>query len=229
MCHKRVRIKEHDWVGRNPRTPGSRDATTPLQLKGKEVHHRETTRLPPALEELHYLTSYTNLHQVMSSIPNSNLYYHSDKSSPNSPGLQPIRVKATPSPSPPPSTSQNAEPPKRRTRKRERRTRPSQGDGVLMRFMDPDHPDIAERAGQSPLNSASEYETSEAEDEELCEHSFSHNRKGSKRHKASIPSPKSTVIEESNGHSAPRLSPSSSSSAIRSTCGGVSQDSAKSV
>ncbi|KAF2174357.1 hypothetical protein K469DRAFT_301087 [Zopfia rhizophila CBS 207.26] len=156
----------------------------------------------------------------MSSIPNSNLYYHSDGPSPNSPGLQPIQVKATPSPSPPPSTSQNAEPPKSRTRKRKRRTRPSQGDGVLMRFMDPDHPDIAERAGQSPLNSASEYETSEAEDE-LCEHSFSHNR--SKRHKASIPSPKSTVIEESNGHSTPQLSPSSSSSAIGSTCGRVLQ------
>ncbi|KAF2179931.1 hypothetical protein K469DRAFT_715795, partial [Zopfia rhizophila CBS 207.26] len=54
------------------------------------------------------------------------------------------------------------------------------------------------------LNSASEYETSDAEDENLCEESFGYNGKESKRHKtingkANIPSPRSTVIKESNG------------------------------
>ncbi|KAF2184287.1 hypothetical protein K469DRAFT_781596 [Zopfia rhizophila CBS 207.26] len=105
--------------------------------------------------------------QDMSSIPNSSLCYNSDDAVPHSPGLQPVKAKATPSPSPPPSISQNAECLKPRKRGRGRRTRPSQGDEVLMNFIDPNRPDIAKAAGQSPLNSASEYETSESEDEKL--------------------------------------------------------------
>ncbi|KAF2174666.1 hypothetical protein K469DRAFT_686026 [Zopfia rhizophila CBS 207.26] len=107
--------------------------------------------------------------QDMSSIPNSSLCYNSDDAPPHSPGLQPIRVKATPSPSPPPSISKGAECLKPRKRRRERKTRPSQGDEVLMNFMDPSSPDIAKAAGQSPLNSASGSETSEPEDEKLYE------------------------------------------------------------
>ncbi|KAF2192052.1 hypothetical protein K469DRAFT_719130 [Zopfia rhizophila CBS 207.26] len=123
----------------------------------------------------------------MPSIPNPSLCYDSDDAFPRSPGLQPIIAKATPPPSPPPPISQNAEclerrrerrtrpsedaeclEPRKRRRKlrtRPRRTRPSQGDEVLMNFMDSSRPDIARAVGQSPLNSASECETSESEDE----------------------------------------------------------------
>ncbi|KAF2183568.1 hypothetical protein K469DRAFT_710766, partial [Zopfia rhizophila CBS 207.26] len=82
------------------------------------------------------------------------LNYDSDDAFPRSPGLAPVRPKAIPSPSPPPvvtqqvtisSTAQNVSPPASRRCKRpnRRQTRPSQGDFVLIRVMDPNRPDIA--------------------------------------------------------------------------------------
>ncbi|KAF2191267.1 hypothetical protein K469DRAFT_746652 [Zopfia rhizophila CBS 207.26] len=107
--------------------------------------------------------------QAMTTIPNSSLFYNSDDGSPDSPILQPITVKATPSPSPPPPISQVPMWVPRKRRRREGKTLPSQGDEVLMISIDPNRPDIARVAGQSPLNSASEYETSESENERLYE------------------------------------------------------------
>jgi len=86
----------------------------------------------------------------------SNLYYDSDDALPPSPGLQPVKPKATPSPSRPPVTTQQAAVLSRQRRRREYNTRPSQGDTVLMNYVSPDHPDITSIAAQSPLNSASE-------------------------------------------------------------------------
>ena len=86
----------------------------------------------------------------------SNLYYDSDDALPPSPGLQPVKPKATPSPSRPPVTTQRAAVLSRRRRRRQHNTRPSQGDTVLMNYVSPDHPDIAWIAAQSLLNSTSE-------------------------------------------------------------------------
>ena len=95
----------------------------------------------------------------------SKLYYDSDDVLPRSPSFQPIKPRATPSPSPPPFIPQQAAAvPPRRRRRMGRTTQPSQGDTVLMNFVGPNHPDIALIAGQSPLNSASESEASDLED-----------------------------------------------------------------
>lgn len=51
-----------------------------------------------------------------------------------------------------------------------------------MNFIDPDRPDIAKRAGQSPLNSATEYETSESEDGKVYKDGFGYARKRNKQH-----------------------------------------------
>lgn len=107
------------------------------------------------------------------------LNYDSDDALPKSPGLAPVRPRATPSPSPPPritrqvilsSTAQNVSSPSSRRHKKSnrRKTRPSQGDAVLIRNMDPNRPDIAREAGERALNSES---GSEAEDEEMDERS----------------------------------------------------------
>ncbi|KAF2241404.1 hypothetical protein BU26DRAFT_525228 [Trematosphaeria pertusa] len=107
------------------------------------------------------------------------LNYDSDDAFPRSPALVPIRPKATPSPSPPPrvaqqvtvpSTAQNDSPPPsgRRRKHNQRRTRPSQGDFVLIRVMDPNRPDIAREVGERALNSDS---GSEADDEDIEEQS----------------------------------------------------------
>ncbi|KAF2181426.1 hypothetical protein K469DRAFT_713860 [Zopfia rhizophila CBS 207.26] len=81
------------------------------------------------------------------------LNYDLDNAFPQSPGLVPVRPKATPSPSPPPvmtqqvtisSTAQNVSPPASQRCKKPnlQRTRPSQGDFVLVQFMDPSQPNI---------------------------------------------------------------------------------------
>lgn len=93
-----------------------------------------------------------------------------------SPLLEAVRPKATPSPSPPPfvtpqatkSPPQNANSPssRRRGKPKRRKTRPSQGDFVLIRVMEPNRPDIARLVGERALNSASD-SGSEASDEEM--------------------------------------------------------------
>lgn len=101
--------------------------------------------------------------------------YDSDDVFQRSPGLKPVHPKATPSPSPPPfvaqsvtiSTSPDVSPPsssRRRKKPNRRKTQPSQGDTVLIGFMDPNRPDIARQVGEKALNSES---GSDADDEEM--------------------------------------------------------------
>ncbi|KAF2110161.1 hypothetical protein BDV96DRAFT_651305 [Lophiotrema nucula] len=101
--------------------------------------------------------------------------YDSDDALLLSPPLRAVNPRFTPSPSPPPivtqqapitSSAQNVSPPSSRSRKKSnrRKTRPSQGDFVLIRVMDPNRPDIARLVGERALNSDS---GSEADDEEM--------------------------------------------------------------
>ena len=100
--------------------------------------------------------------------------YDSDDAYPRSPGLKPVKPKATPSPSPPPFIPQRCAVPtsppvnhrdtRRLKQQARQKTRPSQGDTVLLGFMAPDRPDIAQLAGQQALNSES---ASEESDEEM--------------------------------------------------------------
>jgi hypothetical protein len=96
-------------------------------------------------------------------------YYQDDEPFSNSPLLQARFVRATPSPTPQPivtafvrhlPTRQSVSPSQSRNRKksnsRKNRTRPTQGDGVLIREMDPNRPDIAQKASEQPLNSDSD-------------------------------------------------------------------------
>src|SRR4051794_11459270 len=105
-------------------------------------------------------------------------HYDSDDAFPQSPGLIPVKPKFTPEPTPPPtitcqlsvsSSAQNVSSPSSRSRKSNRqKTRPSQGDFVLFRVMEPNRPDIARLVGERALNSDS---GSEADDEEMEERS----------------------------------------------------------
>jgi hypothetical protein len=102
-------------------------------------------------------------------------YYDPDKDArPQSPLLQAFRPKATPSPSPPPfvvpevpirPNTQTASSPssRRRLKPNRRRTRPSQGDFVLIRVMDPNQPEIARQAGARALYSDSGSEASDSD------------------------------------------------------------------
>ncbi|KAF2691821.1 hypothetical protein K458DRAFT_438165 [Lentithecium fluviatile CBS 122367] len=107
------------------------------------------------------------------------LNYDSDDAFPRSPGLAPVRPRATPSPTPPPivthhapisSAEKNVSPPssRRRQRSNRRKARPSQGDFVLIRVMDPNRPDIAREVGERALVSES---GSEVEDEDMDDRS----------------------------------------------------------
>lgn len=92
-------------------------------------------------------------------------YYDPDQDAqPQSPLLQVVKPRATPSPSPPPLvTPQPLGPPAtryprycsprrhRKASRRRRRNQPSQGDYVLIRAMDPSRLDIARRAGEEAL------------------------------------------------------------------------------
>jgi hypothetical protein len=93
--------------------------------------------------------------------------YNSDDACPNSPGLEPVRLKATPSPSPPPFIPQQnpAKP------SNGRKTRPSQGDTVLMSFIGPNQPGIARLVGEQTLNSDSGSEADEEDMEDIVNHS----------------------------------------------------------
>ncbi|ORY19721.1 hypothetical protein BCR34DRAFT_581955 [Clohesyomyces aquaticus] len=103
-------------------------------------------------------------------------YDEDDDGRPRSPPLFAVNPRATPSPSPPPfvtpqasiPTAQNVSPLSSRRRKKpnRRKTRPSQGDFVLIRVMEPNRPDIARQVGERALNSDSD---SEADDDEMDE------------------------------------------------------------
>ncbi|KAF9630128.1 putative phd finger and set domain protein [Lasiodiplodia theobromae] len=92
-----------------------------------------------------------------------------------SPFLQPIKIGSTPPPYPPPLSPQHSAPvitqtvspttSSSRRRKRNNRTRPSQGDTVLLSFLDPKRPDIVRAAGERALNSDSDPEPSDSEDD----------------------------------------------------------------
>lgn len=98
--------------------------------------------------------------------------YDSDDAYANrTPPLVAREVKLQPSPSPeyltPPPRSPSPEPTGRSKQKgRKRRTQPSQGDAVLIGILgDLNNPDIATRAGEEPLNSASQSEASDFDEE----------------------------------------------------------------
>ena len=96
-------------------------------------------------------------------------YTEEDALGPRSPGLQPVIVDAKPQEEPPPIVTQIfVSPPSRRSNKSKRRKhRPTQGDWVLIREMDPNRPDIAHAVSQEALNSASE--TEHSSDEEMTD------------------------------------------------------------
>jgi hypothetical protein len=114
-------------------------------------------------------------------------FYDPDDVLPRSPQLEPIKPNYKPSATPPPfvpsSSSHSPESEEseidlardteignqaRRSRKRKkgrkRRHGPSQGDTVLISYLDPNRPDIAQQAGQTVLNSASQSEDEESEE-----------------------------------------------------------------
>ncbi|ORX97140.1 hypothetical protein BCR34DRAFT_593606 [Clohesyomyces aquaticus] len=94
------------------------------------------------------------------------LNYNSDDAYPRSPGLVPIQPRATPSPSPPPCVTQQPVAIAAEKVRGRKYTRPSQGDHVLIRVMEPNKPDIARQVGERALNSDS---SSEADDEDIEE------------------------------------------------------------
>lgn len=93
-------------------------------------------------------------------------------SDPDEDVLRPISVKYKQEQSPriyiPTSSSGSPSPEPGRTevkkRRRKGRTRPSQGDAVLISYLDPNRPDIAQEAAQRALNSASQSEAGEEEE-----------------------------------------------------------------
>ena len=98
-----------------------------------------------------------------------------------SPGLEPVKVNFTPA-TPPASTSRRPPPESPqdsgRRRKKKKRVPPSQGDVVLLRYLAPNHPDIAQAAGQKTLCFSSDSESSSSLDETVMEegHSASETR-----------------------------------------------------
>lgn len=87
-----------------------------------------------------------------------------DAFGPRSPGLTAVKVNAKPEEEPPPIVTQIfVSPPTSRNRKKSKRRkhRPTQGDLVLIREMEPNRPDIAYAVSQQALNSASESESSD--------------------------------------------------------------------
>ncbi|KAF1965108.1 hypothetical protein BU23DRAFT_36241 [Bimuria novae-zelandiae CBS 107.79] len=109
--------------------------------------------------------------------------YDSDDAFPKSPGLERVQPRATPSLSPPPivthhvplctTPSPNVSSPtssRRRKKSNRRKTRPSQGDFVLIRVMDPNQPDIARQVCERPLNPNSD-SGSDVDDEEMVSRS----------------------------------------------------------
>ena len=58
-------------------------------------------------------------------------------------------------------------PKKARRKRKKQRTRPSQGDTVLISYLEPNRPDIAQQVGQTALNSASQSEAGDEEEEDM--------------------------------------------------------------
>ena len=95
--------------------------------------------------------------------PTEDIYDPDDVGLRNSPPLKPMKVNFRPSPTPPPavplppvSPESSPEPPGRKGSNRSK-YRPSQGDAVLVSFMDGGkHPNIARQAGDEPLASDNE-------------------------------------------------------------------------
>lgn len=112
------------------------------------------------------------------------LYNRSDR-------LEPVKINYKPSPTPPPfvpdSTSSSSPSPESRgsdsdlardfsnqprrikKKRRKQRHKPSQGDTVLLTFLDPNRPDIAQDASHNALNSASQSEVEDEVEEERRE------------------------------------------------------------
>ncbi|KAH6620259.1 hypothetical protein C7974DRAFT_435671 [Boeremia exigua] len=93
-------------------------------------------------------------------------YTEEDALGSRSPGLEAIIVNPKPEEEPPPIVTQIfVSSPTSRNRKKSklRKHRPTQGDWVLIREMDPNRPDIAHAVGQEALNSGSETESSDEE------------------------------------------------------------------
>jgi hypothetical protein len=125
-------------------------------------------------------------------------YYDPDEDArPSSPGLVPTQINYKPVETPPPYIPSSAsscvsvspESPynsshpgceqtaratsARKAKKRRRkkgRTRPSQGDAVLISYLDPNRPDIAREVARQALNSASQSEVGDEEEEEEMSH-----------------------------------------------------------
>jgi hypothetical protein len=109
---------------------------------------------------------------------------------PRSPGLEPIKPNLKPAPTPPPFVLSSSSPSpeseeseielardgdiqskprrsrKRKKGRRRRRHEPTQGDTVLISYLEPNRPDIAQQAGKVVLNSASQSEDEEGEEGE---------------------------------------------------------------
>lgn len=141
-------------------------------------------------------------------------YYDPDQDAqPQSPLLQVVRPRATPSPSPEPLVTPKplgppaarhpryCSPRKNRKPSRRRRNQPSQGDYVLIRAMDPSRLDIARRAGQEalPFNPESDSNPptdtgSESDDDDMEDQSST----------SEVLQPKATAVqpESSSGHTA---------------------------
>ncbi|KAH9868520.1 hypothetical protein J1614_007592 [Plenodomus biglobosus] len=107
-----------------------------------------------------------------------NDYYDDSDVRIGSPLLEAVVVRTTPSPSPTPVVTQPYKPlslnhspnsSSRRVSKScsRRRTRPTQGDWVLIRQMDPNRPDIAQQVSERALDSGSGSESDEDDDAEM--------------------------------------------------------------
>ncbi|KAI4617483.1 hypothetical protein J4E80_005686 [Alternaria sp. BMP 0032] len=88
-------------------------------------------------------------------------YYQDDDHFSKSPLLEARVVKATPSPTPQPHVTPVI---RHLPNRQSPRTRPTQGDWVLIREMDPNRPDIAQKASEQALNSDSDSHCSEDDD-----------------------------------------------------------------
>lgn len=120
-------------------------------------------------------------------------YYGDDDLYPRTPKLEAVVVKFKPSPTPPPPIASIRQPLNnqnvsssalRRLEKANRRkNRPTQGDWVLIREMEPNRPDIAQLASETALNSDSD---SSPEDDEINE----------EPHDVSIGPPAFNTVEE---------------------------------
>ncbi|KAF2093783.1 hypothetical protein NA57DRAFT_80783 [Rhizodiscina lignyota] len=101
-------------------------------------------------------------------------YYDSDEDFRKSPGLERVYVKSTPEPeplpfipkAPPDPVNLSPQSQKDRKKSRRRRTRPALGDTVLLSYMNPNYPDVAKRASEIALNSASHSEVSDSDMED---------------------------------------------------------------